>query len=240
MQTNHCSLLKCELAYWVFIDEVEAVGAQILGIVEQNMADAAKKRWYKFRRGIQRPEFIRPFGGINMAFFGDFWQLPPVRQISICSNPFRERANADHNTRKILAMFWSQDAHSSLTHAPFEFAVCKRIDDEWYSDVIDQCRGGCLNDDNYNFLHGYPTRVCGSWSFVKGGTICTEDCQTELDRIRANLPSGLGAGAVYDTVWRDEWLQYCFIECTTCSHERARRKRVLDNSVSNYFFFPFQ
>ena len=34
---------KMELCRWMFIDEVEAVGAEILGILEQHTAETARK-----------------------------------------------------------------------------------------------------------------------------------------------------------------------------------------------------
>ena len=85
---------KMELCRWLFIDEVEAVGAETLGSVDQNTSEAARIRLYKFRGGNEDPAHQRCFGGLNLCFFGDLWQLPPVLQVSISSNPFHYRANS--------------------------------------------------------------------------------------------------------------------------------------------------
>ena len=115
---------KMELCRWMFIDEVEAVGAEILGILEQHTAEAARKRLYQFRGGRARPEDLRPFGGLNTGLFGDFWQMPPVRQINIRSNPFRDRSTLSHQARKMLTFFWGQDPLNSFTQPPIELSVC--------------------------------------------------------------------------------------------------------------------
>ena len=153
---------KIEVCRWVFVDEVEALGAETLGILEENITEASRKKGYKFRgNNSADPLNLRPFGGLNVCFFGDLWQLPPVMQVSVSSNPFRLKANESHQARKIMKFFWGQDKLNGFTHKPFEFAVCKIIKDEWYSSVIDECRAGALSDDTYNFLHGYPVLGCG-------------------------------------------------------------------------------
>ena len=83
-------------------------------------------------------------------------------QVSISSNPFRMKANESHQARRIMKSFWGQDSLNGFTRSPFEFSVCKRVKDKWYSSVIDECRDGALSDSSYNFLHGYPTLTCGS------------------------------------------------------------------------------
>ena len=149
---------KCEWCRWVLIDECEATGAGILGSLEQNVAEATRKRWYKYRGGIEIPEHLRIFGGLNIAMFGDLWQLPPVSQVSIMANPFRARGITDHHARKILQFFWQRDELNGFSEKGlFEFTVSKRFDDSWYSGIIDECRAGHLSDEAYNFLHGYPT-----------------------------------------------------------------------------------
>ena len=121
------------LCRWVFVDEVEALGAEILGIMEQHTSEAARRKLYKYRLNKQDPLHQRCFGGLNLCFFGDLWQLPPVLQVSISSNPFRSIANDKQQVRKIMEFFWGQDAMNGFTHKPFEFAVCKRTADEWFT-----------------------------------------------------------------------------------------------------------
>ena len=153
---------KTEVSRWIFIDEVEALGAETLGILEENTTESSRRKGYKFRGNIADPLRLRPFGGLDVWFKGDLWQLPPVMQVSISSNPYRLKANESHHARKIMKFFWGQDSLNGFTRSPFEFAVCKRVKDKWYSSVIDECRDGALSDNNYNFLHGCPTLTCGS------------------------------------------------------------------------------
>jgi len=101
-----------------------------------------------------------------------------VKQVSISSNPFGYSANVSHKVRDIMRFFWAQDALRGFTHKPFEFAVCKRIKDAWYSSVVDECRDGNLQEDTFNFLHGYPTTSCGSFLKTEA-SIC--ECQQLLD-----------------------------------------------------------
>ena len=94
------------------------------------------------------------------------------------SNPFRLKGNTSHQARKTMDFFWGQDALNGFTQPPFEFAICKRIKDTWYSKVVDECRAGDLSDDTYNFLHGYPTSACGS-SLLGQSSTC--GCQAVID-----------------------------------------------------------
>ena len=133
---------KCEVCRWVLIDEIEAVGAEILGELAENMAAAARRSTYKYRGGRVSPLHLRPFGGINVAFFGDFWQLPPVRQLTIAANPNRDGLGAKHRGRAIIDMFWRPTEENGFisqvlrgdtkkagrTNGFFKFTECKRLD----------------------------------------------------------------------------------------------------------------
>ena len=105
-------------------------------------------------------------------FFGDFWQLDPVGGKSFMSNPFEN--NGDPYVEECLPIFWQDRADSvdktSLTsrfHLQ-HWSPGKRVlelntnirsgEDAWYSQVLDECRMGCLSEANYNFLHGLPTK----------------------------------------------------------------------------------
>ncbi len=97
--------LKCEGLRLLIIDEVENAGADALGILETHVRQAANKKHYPTRpnqRGAWRP---RPFGGINVGLCGDWWQLPPAKQVSLCSNPFVVKSN---QAQRMLTMVWSR------------------------------------------------------------------------------------------------------------------------------------
>ena len=60
---------KTEVCRWIFIDEVEALGAETLGILEENTTEASRRKGYKFRGNIADPLRLRPFGGLNVCFY---------------------------------------------------------------------------------------------------------------------------------------------------------------------------
>ena len=96
--------VSCLCMRWLIIDEVSTVSPQLLGILDTFLRRACKRHPYASRRdGSHRP--ARPFGGLNIVFCGDFWQLPPVRSHAIFSNPFK-RAVYDVQEQKILNIFW--------------------------------------------------------------------------------------------------------------------------------------
>ena len=91
---------------WVFLDELITASPYLLGLLDAYMRRACCRHQYaKVRRRR------RPFGGVNMALTGDFWQLTPVRSNSIFSNP--SVAGYSSEEQKILKMFWRpKDADS--------------------------------------------------------------------------------------------------------------------------------
>ena len=99
------------------------------------------KQGYKDRAGVSRELRHRPFGGLNLLMFGDWWQLPPVMQTSLCANPFPKHV---HGVQRMLDLFWGSDCNS--VQQLHELTVNKRSgEDEWFASVIDECRDGALS-----------------------------------------------------------------------------------------------
>ena len=69
---------------WLVLDETSCIAAELLGLLDVYLRRACARHPYAKRSDGSRK---RPFGGINMIFAGDLWQLPPVRATAIFSNP---------------------------------------------------------------------------------------------------------------------------------------------------------
>ena len=91
--------LKVQGMRWLVVDEVTTASLTILDLMDSYLRRACSRHPYA-RVGRQQ----RPFGGLNIIFSGDLWQLPPVKGKSIFSNPFRGGLSAGE--QKIAKMFW--------------------------------------------------------------------------------------------------------------------------------------
>ena len=151
---------RCGALRWQWIDEVEALGAETMGELEENIRTSiSSKSPWKYNAHKQ----VRPFGGVNTGLLGDFWQLRPTGQVAIMSNPFAQVARENQRAQQMMGMFW----YSTLTFSLQEWRPKQRVihldvnersgSDVWYSQVLNECREGQLTEDNYNFLHGYET-----------------------------------------------------------------------------------
>ena len=75
--------LQCQSMRWILIDEVSTVSPALLSLLDSFLRRACERHLHA-RNGRRRV----PFGGLNVLFAGDFWQLPPVKNHAIFSNPF--------------------------------------------------------------------------------------------------------------------------------------------------------
>ena len=102
------------------------------------------------------------FGGVNLIMSGDFWQLNPTGDTAIMSNP----GSADLGIAQVASsMFWDcqttdwglQKWPGSNTYVHELSENIRSGEDRWWSQVLDQARLGRLSDENYNWLHGFPS-----------------------------------------------------------------------------------
>ena len=149
-------------------------------------------------------------------FLGDFWQLRPTGQISLMSSPFAQKAMENAKARQIMNMFWDPGISFSLQEwsnksRMMHLDVNERSgQDVWFSEILDHCREGALTEDDYNFLHGYPTKKPVEFWYhqraVNGGHHTLPLCKYEPYCIHQ-----------YWQQWPGEF------ECQNCWQERKRR-----------------
>ena len=154
--------VKCNCLRYLFIDEVEASGVNLISQVEdatrRNAGGLFKVNFMS--NGDQEP---RVFGGLNIFLLGDFWQLPPTGQIAIMSNPYSGKVLECAQANFVMSMFWMKNHWAALqpwkdNERALHLNENKRSGkDTWYSQLPDDCREGKMTENDYNLLHGFPT-----------------------------------------------------------------------------------
>ena len=197
--------------------------------VRANVRDAADT--YKMRPKCKvSPAEPRAWGGINILFFVDFWQLPPVRQTAIFHNPF-EVAKPDHRVNRIMRMFWSRD--TDAMNMIVELTQAKRQKEgDWFYKFIRECRHGVQSEEMYNFIHGFPTTKTGSWmpndssyTLLCGNEQCYKLCDEIWPRMRQQARP---------------WKNLEVTECEICQAHRKKRCRVqLNDADERQLHKPF-
>ena len=160
----------------------------------------------------------RCFGGLNVCFSGDLWQLPPPRgtflgevpweMITKCSS--KKLAQTIHGQ----ALIWGYGGHG--LQGMTELVQCERTHDEWLQELQDQLRHGQLSEENHALLHGRMTKIPGS--VCKGRLTCG---QANCQRLMQQQPP---ASIV------------CAQECSVCKSERASKALVLRGKLRDANF----
>ena len=124
-------------------------------------------------------------------FCGDFWQLTPVKNHAVFSNPFKDIY--DGCEQKIFDLFWKKGADSIQTTVVLQKSM--RTKDAWLKELLAAERYGAQSWEMYCFVHGLPTRNVGSWLPQTGAPTCgnarcvlARDAQTELRLVFAPWP----------------------------------------------------
>lgn len=107
----------------LIIDEVSMLSNKLLSIL-----DGIGK---KIRKSML------PFGGIQILFSGDFYQLPPVGSV---------------NEPETSQFCFENPIWNTLFHKQIQLTQIFRQTDQSYSDVLNQIREGTLNKRAYNLL----------------------------------------------------------------------------------------
>ena len=187
---------KCNAARFLFIDEIEATGADTLGAVEHNMLNHTSLH-APWRYLVKN--FPRIFGGMNVCFFCDFWQLAPTGQIAIMSDVTATKVLENARAHRLMNVFWDSNAWETLqtwsgSERVLELTTNIRSGaDVWFSHVLEACRAGALEEDDYNFLHGYPTTTpITFWYCDVGCPLGTEHSRMPLNKSKKISLSNVG------------------------------------------------
>ena len=201
---------------WILMDEGSTTSAEVFGIIETNVTRSTRATGtWKLRHGSKREE--RPFGGCNLLFFVDWWQLPPVRSTDLKSTPYPGKA-ASPMVQKAMTFFWNRGVHSFTGMTELKHSYRQALD-PWFSEFLRQCRHGELSWTMYCFFHGQPTLVPGSWMPIQDGPgkllcenlTCQKLWSTEWPNMRK-------AFASFD--------EMKLLECDVCKRIREDRCRV--------------
>ena len=95
----HKLATKRQSLRWVLIDEVSMISAQLVGVLGILIGKVTWKRdsWRRRADGTERP-----FGGLDVMFFGDFSQLKPVSGTALASNAeLAVGSNATHGNNGV-------------------------------------------------------------------------------------------------------------------------------------------
>jgi hypothetical protein len=205
--------VKCNCMRVLVVDEIEAAACDMIADIDSTTQRSAGKL-FKYGRHDTTP---RAFGGLNVLLLGDFWQLPPMG-IAVMSNPFGQKVLESAHANSAMSMFWLAAGTHSLQkwtktgQRVMHLQVNKRSGrDVWFSQLLDTCRLGSMTMDDYNFLHGFPT---------KEPPACTACAGAYKHKMGVAIASK-------DVDWEQAWHEIKAAECKDCQHERARRRRVV-------------
>ena len=214
-------LLQCR---WLIIDEISMVSARLLAEIDCKLRALARASspFTKNKRGMQRS-----FGGLNVLFSGDVWQLPPPDGGFLGDIPVEYIRNArKYSPTPSIAhgqsLLWSDDVETGVQGVT-ELKECERTKDVWLRSVQDEFRYGRLTAETHALLHGKPTMQPGS--FLDGTVQCGYNKCTLRSR-HAKAQPRLCEEFAKVTVDR---------ECVECKRERGRRQLVANVATDPRF-----
>ena len=153
----HSLFLRYQVLRFMFIDELSTASIDVFAEINHNTSTHIRERgtWSLRRRGVKRP-----FGGLNVVTSGDAWQFGPIGSSgAVFDNPLR--VNKRSSLERIAEMFWTKGPDSFNKF--LELTIERRCKDSWLSYVLRGARHGCLDEESFCFLHGFPTKHPGSW-----------------------------------------------------------------------------
>jgi hypothetical protein len=127
---------------WLIIDEVSMVSAKILAEIDIKLPQMVRAK-HTLRGDAQG--FARAFGGVNILFSGDFWQLDPpsggfLAEIPVQYMRLVEKFDPKPDVAHGQAIFWHRGQGS--VQGVTELTECVRAQDPWLLEVQNQMRAG--------------------------------------------------------------------------------------------------
>ena len=229
---NHAFATRCQSLRFLLVDEISMISAQLFGQLELIMAKVIRRRSpYRTRSDGTS----RPFGGVNVLLFGDWWQLKPVTGTALFSDPEQAPSLVALHGLRLL---WGDPPN--CVHHCWDFQQSMRCADHWYNHFLNKCRNGALDENVYNFLHGFPTAAPASFSEQS----LSSTAQAIAEHGECSCP-GRTELALHDVesspCFYGPWLQRFLLdgmsgkelmaeECDACHSTRLQRSRVLSNN----------
>ena len=143
---------------WLIMDEISLTDAKLFGKCEQRLQAVMPNANQWKRDGAGR---IRPFAHVNVILTGDFHQLPPPAGHYLADVP---RSLQDPNCEKkpdgVFADHGKQLLWGGAVQGVTELEEGERCKDEWWNQVVDEMRAGCLSETTHKYLHGMPVDGC--------------------------------------------------------------------------------
>ena len=97
---------RCQCLRFILIDEISMIAAQLFGQLELVVRKVIRKRSiYKKRPNGSE----RPFGGVNVLMFGDWWQIKPVSGTALYANPVTAPSEV---ARHGVKLFWGEQPNA--------------------------------------------------------------------------------------------------------------------------------
>ena len=200
--------VKYQHLRWLIIDECSTSALEVLAVLEKRLQEAVRARHSWKCRTTGTP---RPFAGINILLAGDCWQFPAVKATSIFHNPFKHGQSVQvANLQKVL---WTHD-RANIQHL-FELTQEHRCVDPWLSTILHAARHGAVTQEQWAFLHGFPTLHAGSWDPHTNKCSCKKPACDALAKQWTK--------EVLDPKNTRTWQDRRQAECDVCAAERRRR-----------------
>ena len=214
---------KCLYWRWLLIDEFGMVGSSLLAEVDMKLRDVVVDVSPHKKSGTGHSY---PFGGLNVLLSGDLWQLAPPTGGFLGTIPVEFIRNArKYNPNATIShgqsLLWGGPENKDWAfHGITELEESERCrEDAWLQEVQLELRQGRLSENSHNFLHGSPTKVCGSWT--NGKAMCGN---LECEKVSA-------AG---NAQWKD--IQAAESKCSICRNNRKNRCRVAADATDARFY----